>query len=61
MIGTMRRTPLSAVIALAAMAACSGRLEEKPVTQSQAMAGTTIPPIDRDLPARLETATFAVG
>ena len=40
---------------------CSGRVEEKNVTQTPAMAGTAIPPIDRDLPARLETATFAVG
>jgi len=61
MIGTMHRILGAAVAALAALGGCSGRLEEKHVNQTPAMAGTAIPPIDRDLPARLETATFAVG
>ena len=56
---TMRWTGAAALIALA-MAGC-GRPEEKPVSITQAMAASTIPPIDRETPARLETATFAVG
>jgi len=58
---TMRRTSFAAVVTVAALSACSSRIEEKPVNQTPAMAGTAIPPIDRDLPPRLETATFAVG
>jgi hypothetical protein len=56
----MRRLICAAAAALA-LAACSGRPEEKTVTPVQTMAGTAIPPIDRETPARLETATFAVG
>lgn len=58
-IGTMRR--LTCAAAVLALAACSGRPEEKTVTPVQTMAGTALPPIDRESPARLETATFAVG
>ncbi len=43
-----------------AIAGC-GRMEEKPVTTTQAMAATASPPVDRETPTRLETATFAVG
>jgi hypothetical protein len=61
-IGTMRRlTCVAAAVAIAAFAACSGRPEEKTVTPVQTMAGTALPPIDRESHARLETATFAVG
>jgi uncharacterized lipoprotein YajG len=55
----MRR--LTCAAAVLALAACSGRPEEKTVTPVQTMAGTALPPIDRESPARLETATFAVG
>lgn len=46
--------------ALAVLASC-GRPEENFVANSQTMAGTALPPLDREAPARLETATFAVG
>jgi outer membrane lipopolysaccharide assembly protein LptE/RlpB len=46
--------------AVVLLAACGTRLEEKNVTP-QTMAGTAIPPVDREVPATLETATFAVG
>ena len=45
---------------LALLAACGARPEEKSVTP-QTMAGPAIPAVDRDVPAKLETATFAVG
>jgi len=46
---------------LAFLAACSGRVEDNPVTTARLMTGNAIPLIDRDLPERFETATFAVG
>lgn len=55
----MRRLTFAAGLAL--LAACSGRVEDNPVTTARLMTGNSIPPIDRDLPERLETATFAVG
>ena len=48
--------------AVATLASCGGRPEEKTVTRTQPMAATsTIPPIDREPMPKLETATFAVG
>ena len=46
---------------LTLVAACSGRVEDNPVTTARLMTGNAIPPIDRDLPEKFETATFAVG
>jgi len=52
---------MGAAVAVAALASCSGRLEDQPVTPTRLMTGNALPLIDRDLPERLETATFAVG
>lgn len=54
-----RLTGVAALVAL--LASGCGRPEENPVNTTQAMAVTSIPPIDRETTARLETATFAVG
>jgi hypothetical protein len=50
---------VAVAVGLAVAAGC-GRPEENAVTPAQ-MASTLIPPVDRETPARLETATFAVG
>ena len=55
----MRRLAVAACVLVTA--ACSGRLEEKPVNGTRQMTGRAIPPIDRDVPERFETATFATG
>jgi hypothetical protein len=53
---------LGVAVALAVLASCGcGRPEEKFVGNNQTMAGTALPLLDREAPARLETATFAVG
>ncbi|HEY3225791.1 MAG TPA: hypothetical protein VGK61_02195 [Planctomycetota bacterium] len=57
----MLRLLCSAAAGLAFLAACSGRVEDDPVTTARLMTGSAIPLIDRDHPERLETATFAVG
>jgi len=57
--GTMRW--ISAASLAAVLAAGCGRPEEIAVTPVQAMSAASSPPIDRETPARLETATFAVG
>ena len=55
----MSRVAVAALVILAITAAC-GRPEEHTVIVQ--MAPSTLgTPIDRDVPARLETATFAVG
>jgi hypothetical protein len=51
---------LGVAAALAILSACGHRPEEKNVIP-QTMAGTAIPAVDRETPATLETATFAVG
>lgn len=52
---------MGAAAAVAVLAFGCGRPEEKIVSPTQTMTGTVIPPIDREVPSRLETATFAVG
>ena len=55
----LRLTGVAALVAI--LASGCGRPEEISVTPVQTMAGTSIPPVDRETPTRLETATFAVG
>ena len=59
-IGVMKRT-IPALL-LAAVLGCSSR-EGEPVTilKAPALMAGTVPPIDAAAPAKVETATFAVG
>jgi len=49
-----------AAFLLAAVLGCSAN-EGEPVTNTPALMAATVPPIDAAAPAKIETATFAVG
>lgn len=54
---------LAVAAGMGLLAARAARPEEKPVTplQSDSASAVEIPPIDRQVPEKIETATFAVG
>lgn len=61
--------PIAAILLAVALAACSDPTapaahpmkEGDPMTPTATSARPGIPPIDREVPAKLETATFALG
>ena len=50
-----------AALLLAAVLGCSSKEGEPVILNSPALMAGTVPPIDAAAPAKVETATFAVG
>ncbi len=59
----MTKSTLPALVALAILAGCQGGTQEDKIVtpMMSATSAAPIPPIDKAVPAKIETATFALG